>query len=700
VASVIYESVRGVAVLTIDNPPVNAASHAVRAGLIKALDAAHRDPEVRAVVVIGAGKTFVAGADIRELGAPMRTPLLADVQRAIEAATKPVVAALHGSALGGGLELALACHYRIALKSVALGLPEIHLGIIPGAGATQRLPRLIGAEAALDIILGGTPISGTEGLRLGVLDALAQGDTPRHLSDEAVDFALSRADGELIRARDRRDRIADTDPALFHAVREKNRQRWHGQEAPLRAVDCVRAATENTFEEGLRLETEACSFLLGTPQAKALRYAFFAQRLAAKVPGLDNIEPAPIASAAVIGAGTMGAGIAHCFIDAGIPVCLVDQSETPLKQALERIRAHYGRLVERGRLSRERADRALALITPGTTYEAITGADIVVEAAFEDLAIKREIFSRLDRLAKPGAVLATNTSALDIDQIAAATQRPERVIGTHFFSPAHRMKLQENVRGKNTSERTVATAMELARRLGKVAVLAGNCDGFIGNRIAGVYGRECDFLLEEGATPWQIDNALKAFGFPLGIYLMRDMAGLDVGWRMRRNRDADRDKSLRYSVIADRIYAMGRLGQKNGAGYYTYEGRAARPDPAIETLITAVSEQAGIVRRAIGDEEIVTRVLAAMVNEGARIVGEGIAIRASDVDITYLFGYGFPRHRGGPMYWAQQQGLQRVLAIVERYHREQGTLWSPAPLLVERASTGTWDDSNLWRAAT
>jgi 3-hydroxyacyl-CoA dehydrogenase len=690
---VLYEVTRGVAVITINNPPVNASSHPVRVGMIAAIQRAGQDNNVSAIVIIGGGTTFIAGADIREFGQPPQAPLLPEVQKCIEASAKPVVAALHGTPLGGGFELALSCHYRVGLASVNVGLPEVTLGLLPGGGGTQRLTRLIGPEKALDMMLTGKKVGGDRALELGIVDRLVAGNEVSSLLQESVDFALSRVGENHVLVRDLTVNPADYSPALFDEIKAKNRQKWIGQLAQGFIVDCARAACEMPFDEGKAFETERFNELRASPQSKALRYAFFAERSAAKIPWLSKEAVAnPVNSAAVIGAGTMGGGIAMCFANAGLPVFLVDVSEEALSRGMARIKSNYGVSVARGSMSQTAADSALALITSTTAFEDISNADIVIEAVFENMAVKQDIFSKLDAVMKPGAVMASNTSALNIDDIASATRRPEAVIGTHFFSPANVMKLQENVYGHKTGHDTIATVMALAKKLGKKPVLAGNCDGFIGNRISAVYSRECDFMLEEGATPWQIDNALKAFGFPMGLYLMKDMAGLDIGWSIRKNREAARDKSLRYSIVADRICELGRFGQKTGAGYYRYEGRTPSPDPEIEVLIKNISAELGIERRTFSDEEIVTRVLCAMANEGAKVVKDGIAIRASDIDVVYLFGFGFPRHRGGPMFWAEQYGLANVLDVVRQYHQTQGVFWEPAELLVERAATGSWGD--------
>lgn len=688
-----YAIQNGVAVLTIDNPPVNAASQAVRAGIVDGLKRAATDSAAQAVVLIGAGKTFVAGADIREFAKPQQAPLFPEVLAAIENSTRPVIVALHGTALGGGLEFAMACHYRVGLATAKLGLPEVNLGILPGGGGTQALPRLIGPAKALEMILSGKPIGAEEALKLGLLDQIVAGSTQQELEAAAIAFARERvaSGGPHPRVRDRNDKIRNVDPAVFAEPRQKNAKKWKGLLAEWKIVECVEVACSRPFDEGLEFERASFMELRGSPQSKALRYAFFAEREAAKIPGLPaDVKPREIRSAAVIGAGTMGGGIAMAFANVGIPVQILDAAQDALDKGLERIRGNYATSVSRGSTPQAKADKALALISTATRYEDIGQADIVIEAVFEEMRIKHEVFGTLDRVMKPGAILASNTSTLDIDSIASATKRPEDVIGTHFFSPANVMRLQENVRGKASSAQTIATVMNLAKSLNKVPVLAGNCHGFIGNRILYTYGRECDFLLEEGATPWQVDRALQGFGFPMGVYLMRDLAGLDISWRVRKAREATRDPAQRYSPVADRICELGRFGQKTGAGYYKYDGRNPTPDPAIEALIATAAQEQGIQRRTVTDEEIVTRVLSAMANEGAKILSEGIAIRASDIDVTYLYGYGFPRYQGGPMFWAEQQGLAKVLETVRRYHAEQGERWAPAALLVERAGAGTW----------
>ena len=692
-SSVEYSSKNGVAVITLVNPPVNAISQGIRAGLIDALTKLAADNTVNAAVLIGANNTFVAGADITEFGKPPVPPTTLEGLAAMEASTKPIVAALAGNTLGGGLEIALACHWRVAVPKAKLGLPEVTLGIMPGAGGTQRLPRLVGGAKALDMILSGTPVDGKKALELGIVDELMEGD----LLEGAIAFAHKvLAEKRPLRVTSaQQDKVANTDPAIFADARKKNEKKWKGLLSPYKILEAVEAACTRPFAEGAALELKLYRETQASPQRAALSYMFFAEREAAKIPDVPrDLKPAPVQSASVIGAGTMGGGIAMSFANVGVPVKLLEASQEALDKGLERIKGNYATSVSRGSITQAQMDTRLSLITPTTDYAQIGDADIVVEAVFENMEVKQGVFRTLDGVMKPGAILGTNTSTLDIDQIANVTKRPQDVIGMHFFSPANVMKLVENVRGAKTSPDIIGRTMAVSKQIGKTPVLAGNCDGFIGNRILAVYGRECDFMLEEGATPWQIDRALQGFGFPMGLFLMRDMAGLDIGWRIRAYREQFRDKSLRYSPIGDRICELGRYGQKTGAGYYKYVGRDATPDPEIETLIVKTAAELGIKRREVSDEEIVWRVLCVMANEGAKIVGEGIAIRASDVDVTYVFGYGFPRHQGGPMFWAEQQGLDKVLAKIQGYHAEQGVFWEPAPLLEKAVQTGVkaWKD--------
>ncbi|MFC3674157.1 3-hydroxyacyl-CoA dehydrogenase NAD-binding domain-containing protein [Ferrovibrio xuzhouensis] len=689
---VLYAVRDGIAVLTVENPPVNALSQGVRAGLIAGLDKADADPAVSAAVIIGGGRTFIAGADIKEFGKPPTQPYLPDVLKRIEAMKKPVVAALHGTALGGGFEVALTCHWRVAIEAAQVGLPEVKLGVIPGSGGTQRLPRLIGPKLALDMIVPGNPIPAKKAHDLGIIDQIVAGD----LLDGAVAFAKTVvAEKRPLRlVRDMNDKVSNVDPAVFEDYRKSIARKAKGFLAPWRCIDAVEAATKLPIDEGLLKEREYFFECMDSPQRKGQIHAFFSEREAAKIPDLPaDVQPKQIASAAVLGAGTMGGGIAMNFANAGIPVKILDMSQEALSRGLGVIEKNYATSVARGSMSQAAMDRAMKLITGTQQFEDIGQADIVVEAVFEEMGVKKDVFGKLDTVMKPGAVLATNTSTLNIDEIAAATKRPQDVIGTHFFSPANVMKLLENVRGAKSSPETIATVMALGKTLKKVSVLAGNCDGFIGNRMLHGYLREANFLLEEGALPQQVDKALEDFGLAMGPFRMGDLAGLDVGWRIRKGKAHLRPADERYSPVADRLCELGRFGQKTGAGFYKYEGRDAIPDPATEEIILASAKEQGIERRAISDEEIVRRCMYPLVNEGAKILEEGIAIRASDVDIVYLFGYGFPVYRGGPMFWAEQIGLDKVLATIRGFHKIHGKFWEPAKLLVQRAEAGKgWND--------
>ncbi|BAL24643.1 3-hydroxyacyl-CoA dehydrogenase NAD-binding domain-containing protein [Azoarcus sp. KH32C] len=642
-----------IAVATVNNPPVNALSLGVRQGLMQAIDASHADDSVRALVIIGGGSTFVAGADINDFGKPYEEPSLYAIIDALMASPKPVIAAIHGTAFGGGLELALACQWRIASPDAQIGQPEVKLGLMPGGGGTQWWPRLAGPAVALEVATSGNPVAARQAHEWGVIDRIADGK----LLEDALAMAQDVVSGALPARRlsESTDKIRDVDPALFDEFRKKNARKWKGQLAPWKIVDCVEAACRLSFDEGFRMEKDAFRECEHSHQSRALIHLFFAERAAGKLSDV-TAAPMPVASIGVVGAGTMGAGIAMSFANAGLPVTLLDTSEEGLARGMKTITGNYATSVSRGSMPQARADAALARITATTDDAALAEADLIVEAVFEDMAIKQSVFRRLDAVAKPGAILATNTSTLDVDAIAAVTSRPESVLGLHFFSPANVMRLLEVVRGPRTGAATLATAMAVARKLRKIAVVSGNAYGFIGNRILAAYGREADFLLEEGATPWQIDRVLTEFGFPMGLFAMRDMAGLDVIWRIRQQENLTRPADERYSPIADRICEMGRFGQKTGRGYYLYDGRTPIPDPEIENLIVGVSAELGIARRDIPDAEILQRLLSAMANEGAHILEEGVALRAGDIDVVYVNGYGFPATRGGPMWWAREVG--------------------------------------------
>ena len=672
-----FEKQGSVGVITVNNPPVNALAQGVRQGLIEGLARGIDDPGVSALVIIGGGRTFIAGADIREFGKPPQPPDLHSVLEKIESSPKPVVAAIHGTALGGGLEVCLACHYRVAVAAGQVGLPEVKLGLLPGAGGTQRLPRLIGAEAALKMIVSGDPVRAPRAKELGIVDEVVGEDLRAGAVAFAEKLVAEKKPLRKISAADDKLQAARQNPALFETFKKGIEREARGYLAPFKCIEAVQAAVTLPFAEGLKRERQLFQECMASPQSKGQIHAFFAEREATKIPDVPPGTPArKIERAAVIGAGTMGGGIAMNFANAGIPVTVVKKN--------------YAGTVEKGRLSQADMDKRMGLITGTLDRGAIREADIVIEAVFEEMAVKKDVFAALDKIAKPGAVLASNTSTLDIDQIASATSRPEAVIGTHFFSPANVMRLLELVRGAKTAKETIATSSELSRRIGKVWVLAGNCDGFIGNRMLAPYLREAEFLVEEGATPQQVDKVIYDFGFAMGPFAMQDLAGLDVGWRIRKGKAAARRKDLRYSHVGDRLCEQGRFGQKTGSGWYRYEpgSRTPRPDPEVEALIAAAAKEGGITRRQVSDEEVLKRCLWALVNEGARILEEGIALRSSDIDVTYLYGYGFPRYRGGPMFYADQVGLKQVYGDVAAFHTQHGEPWTPASLLERLAKEG------------
>jgi 3-hydroxyacyl-CoA dehydrogenase len=686
VAAVNYRVQGEVAVLTIANPPVNALSLAVRTALMQGLERAAADAAVKAIVLSGEGGCFAAGADINEIasGAALTPPTLRDLQGRMEALSKPLVAAIDGIALGGGFELALTCHWRLAGEGAKVGLPEVKIGLVPGAGGTLRFTRLAGPEAALEAITSGAQIPAPRALELGLVDGVVEDVLAGAIAQArqaAEERRPLRVTSELA------EHTRGVNPQLFAAFRRKIEAKARGQLAPWKIIDCIEAACTRPKEEALRLEREAFVECRDSAQRRALTHVFFAEREARRIPGLPaELKPRPIRTAAVIGAGTMGGGIAMSFANAGIPVSILELSADALERGLGVVRRNYAASVARGSLPQARADQALGLIRGVSDYAALGGADIVIEAVFEDLKLKQEVFARLDGAAAREAILATNTSTLDIDAIASSTSRPELVVGTHFFSPAHVMKLLENVRGTRTSAQTIATVMALGRTLGKVTVLAGNCEGFIGNRMLMFYGSEAEFLLEEGATPEQIDRVMEEFGFAMGPLAVRDLAGNDVGFLIRKGRRLPPDE--RWSPILERLVAEGRLGQKSGKGFYRYEGRTRIADPQVTALIEAVSRERDIERRQIPDAEILERLLHPLVNEGARIVDEGIAIRASDIDVVYVNGYGFPAYKGGPMFWAEQAGLERVVRTMQRLAPTHGARWRPAPLLERLVAEG------------
>ncbi|MFE0755086.1 3-hydroxyacyl-CoA dehydrogenase NAD-binding domain-containing protein [Inquilinus sp. NPDC058860] len=669
----------GIAVVTIASPPVNALDAGVRAGLAEAVRRADADPAVRAIVIAAEGRTFIAGADIGEFGKPPVPPSLPEVIDALDSVGKPVVAAIGGAALGGGLEVALGCDARIAGPAAKLGLPEVKLGLIPGAGGTQRLPRLIGAAPAFRLMADGAPTSAAEALKLGIVDAVAEGDLLAAAKAKALELA-----GTKRRTRDLDRQLQPGGREAFERAAAEALRRSPDLPNIAALAEAVRATFTETFEAGQALERARFVDLVADDRSKALRYAFFAERETARVPGLaKDTARRPVARAAVIGAGTMGAGIAMCFANAGIPVTVIETGEELLARGLDRIARTYASSVQRGSLSAEERDRRLALVTGKVGLEAAADADVVVEAAFEDMDLKRQIFGTLDRVAKPGAVLATNTSYLDVDEIAAATGRPGDVLGLHFFSPANVMRLLEVVRGRATAPEVLATAIDLGKRLGKVPVVVGVCRGFVGNRMLARRTQEAERLLIEGALPHEVDAALTGFGFRMGPFAVSDLAGLDIAWRNR--------KSLgQKAPVADALCEAGRLGQKAGRGYYLYpEGaRSGVRDPEVEALLQQVSARLGVTRRPIPAEEIVERLVYPMVNEGARILEEGIAARPGDIDVIWINGYGWPAWRGGPMFHADQVGLQTVAARLEAFAARGEPALAPAPLLCRLAESG------------
>jgi 3-hydroxyacyl-CoA dehydrogenase len=684
---------KDIAIITINNPPVNALSPAVAQGIAQAIERVGNDEGMRAVVLIGGGRTFIAGADIKEFGKitsgkTQRGAGLLPLLLQIENLHKPVVVAIHGSAFGGGLELAMAGHYRVAAPNAQLGQPEVKLGIIPGAGGTQRLPRLAGVAKAVEMCREGNPITGEEALQLGIVDRVFDGD----LLAEAVAFSREIAGKPTLKTRERNDKlgIPAQNAHIFAEAREKARTKQRGMMAPFAAIDAVEAATRLSFEEGCQVERKLFDECLFSDQSKALIHAFFGEREAAKIPDVPKETPTlPVNSVAVVGAGTMGGGIAMVFANAGIPVLLKDADQPALDRGLAAIQKNYLSSVKRGRFTQRFVDERLKLIKPTLSYGDFGEVDMVVEAVFEGMALKKEVFGQLDRVCRPGAILASNTSTLNIDEIASTTSRPEAVIGTHFFSPANVMRLLEIVRGKASGKQVIATCMQLSKKLGKVGVLVGNCRGFVGNRMFGPYRREAQFLVEEGASIEAVDQALYDFGMAMGPMATGDLAGLDVGWRIRKEYRHLEKPGVRQAFAEDRLCELGRYGQKTGKGWYKYdENRRAIRDPQVNELVRKWAGEADIPQRAISSEEIVDRCIYALVNEGARILEEGIAMRAADIDIIYLNGYGFPAYRGGPMWYADTVGLDKVYGRISEFHQQHGELWEPAPVLKRLAQEG------------
>jgi 3-hydroxyacyl-CoA dehydrogenase len=690
-ASPVTHELRGkVLLVTVDNPPVNALGVDVRRGLAAAIEHAEGNDAVQAVLIVGAGRNFIAGADIREFGKPPQAPALPDVCNRIEASRKPVIAAIHGAALGGGLEVALAAHYRLAVAGAKLGLPEVLLGLLPGAGGTQRTPRLIGAEAALSLMLSGRHASAQEALKLGLVDRLGASDD---VLAEGLAYAqeLLAAHAPVRRTRDAQG-LANREAAqaAIEAARADTAKKSRGLFSPMKIVECVEAALNESFDEGQRFERKQFVECLESPQRAGLVHAFFAEREVQKAPETKTSTPRALETVGVVGGGTMGAGIAVAVLDAGLPVTMIERDDASLARGRAHVEKVYDGLIAKGRMTPEAKAQILARFSGSTSYDALAKVDLVIEAVFEEMEVKKAVFAELDRVCKPGAVIATNTSYLDIDAIAASISRPQDVVGLHFFSPANIMKLLEVVVPKQVSPDVVATAFELAKKLRKVPVRAGVCDGFIGNRVLAVYRAAADHMMEDGASPYQIDKAVRNFGYPMGPYQVADLAGGDIGWATRKRRAATRDPKARYVQIADRICERGWFGQKTGRGYYLYPdgARTGTPDPEVEAIIAAERERAGITPRSFTEEEIMRRYMAAMINEGANVVHEKISLRPLDVDVTFLYGYGFPRYRGGPMKYADMVGLDKVLADIREFAKEDPLFWRPSPLLVELVERG------------
>ncbi|RPE70733.1 short chain enoyl-CoA hydratase /3-hydroxyacyl-CoA dehydrogenase [Tibeticola sediminis] len=695
-----YKVHGGVAVLTLNNPPVNGLGYETRRALIEGLERAQADASVKAIVITGAGRAFSGGADIREFGTPkaLQEPNLLTVIRAVEGAEKPVIAAIHSVCMGGGLELALGCHYRIAAPGCSVALPEVKLGLIPGAGGTQRLPRAIGVEPALNMIVSGEAVPSERLAQIPgqkLFDRMAA--SVDSLGEEALAFALEvagrHAQGEpLPRVRDVRLKVP-LGEAYFQFARNMVKGMAKGFPAPVKCVDAVQAATTKAFEEGLRAERDIFIDLMWTPESRALRHLFQAERAVSKIPDVPaEIPLREIKSVAVIGAGTMGGGISMNFLNAGIPVKILEMKQEALDRGVATIRKNYESQIKKGKLKQDKYEQRMALLSTTLDYADLRDADLVIEAVFEDLGVKEAVFRKLDETMKPGAILASNTSTLDLNKIAAFTRRPEDVVGLHFFSPANVMKLLEVVRGEKTAKDVLATVMALAKKIKKVAVVSGVCDGFIGNRMIEQYSRQAGFLLDEGCTPAQVDRAIEKFGFAMGPFRMGDLAGNDIGWAIRKRRYVEKP-GLKYSKTADLLCERGRFGQKTGAGWYDYA--PGKRDPIESAEVIAMIEEhrktLGITPRKISDEEIVERLVFALVNEGAHIIEEGIALRASDIDIVYIYGYGFPVQRGGPMFYADEVGLYNVVQIMKRLAKnpyDDAEFWKPAPLLARLASEG------------
>jgi 3-hydroxyacyl-CoA dehydrogenase len=680
-----FEKRGNVGIIWVNNPPVNAISVGVRSAIIDGVAKLAQDPEIEIGVLACEGRTFMAGADITEFGKPPLSPGLHDAINAVESSAKPIVAAIHGTAFGGGLEVALGCHYRVAIASAKVGLPEVKLGLLPGAGGTQRLPRLIGIEAAVSIIVSGDPVPATQAAKTGVIDKIIEGD----LLEGALDYArgLAARKAPLRKVRDLKVETGNIPAGFFDEVRKRVAKEKKNLFAPQRIVDALEAAATLPFDKGMARERELFLQCAHNSQSKALQHVFFAERKAANVPNLDkNVAKRDIKSVAIIGAGTMGGGIAMNFLNVGIPVTLLEMQQDALDRGVAVIRKNYENTASKGKLTLEQVQQRMGLLKPTLSYDDLRDADLVIEAVFETMAIKKDVFAKLDKAVKKGAILASNTSYLSIDEIAASTSRPSDVVGMHFFSPANVMRLLEIVRGAKTAQDVLVTVVDIAKRINKVGVVCGNRDGFIGNRMLGGYAYQASLMVLEGAMPEQVDAALRNFGMPMGVLQMSDLAGLDVGYKSRKDRDpASFDGRVTRS--ADLLVEMGRMGQKTQAGYYDYApgDRTPRPSPVVAEIIEKVSKEYGITRRKFTDEEIVERCFLALMNVGCDVLSEGVAYRASDIDIVYLYGYGFPAYRGGPMFWAENQvGLKTALEKLQKYSAATGGKWLKVSPLLEK----------------
>ena len=684
---VTYERKENIGIITVNNPPVNALSQAVRAGLSDCLKEALNDSAAEAVIVTGGGRTFMAGADISEFGKPTMSPDLNSVIFEYEDSSKPTIAALHGTPLGGGLEVSMGCHYRVANSKTLLGLPEVKLGLLPGAGGTQRLPRLVGPELALEMITSGNPIPANKAMKEGLVSEIYENTTHEELIDNAILFARKiLSNNDHPKSRERSEKITNISPDIFDNAIKKITPRLRGREGPLRCIEAVRGAVDLSFEEGIKNERDLFKLCHDSDESEALIHSFFSERMANKIPGMDKNTPLrPINKAVVIGCGTMGGGIAMSFVNAGIPVSVIETTSEFLDKGMSIIKNNYSTTVSKGRLSQENMDKRMSLLTPTLDWDVIKEADIIIEAVFEEMEIKKEIFAKIDNLAKEGAILASNTSTLDIDEIADATNRPEEVVGTHFFSPANVMRLLEIVRGSRTKVDILATLMSLAKKIKKVGIIAGNCDGFVGNRMFHQYVMQAHLLVEEGATPEQVDSVAENWGWAMGPFAVNDLAGNDVGWLIRKRHKAENYyEGKKYaSDVADRLCELGRFGQKVGKGFYKYDSKTRKreSDPEVHKIIEDVRREKGVNPREISDDEILSRLHGALINEGTRILEEGHAFRASDIDVCYVNGYGFAAHRGGPMWQADKMGVNKIAKEINNHRNADNLSWPESKLM-------------------